>query len=52
MLKKRQFFAHIKEEITAIKQKGSPRAKIVDPKALTTLKILKGGYRNLDYEHV
>lgn len=51
-LRKRQFFGHIKEEIVAIRQQSASKSKIVDPKALTTLKILRGGYRNLDYEHV
>lgn len=51
-LSKRQFFGHIKEEIVAIRQQSTSKSKIVDPKALTTLKILQGGYRNLDYKHV
>jgi hypothetical protein len=46
------FFQFIRDEIEILKElKGKPKQPF-DPKALTTQKILQGGYRNQNYDHI
>lgn len=51
-LKKLPVFNLIKDELFQLREKkGSPK-QTIDTKTLTTLKILKGGYKNVEYGHV